>query len=372
MSKPAQPPTPSGGDAAGSFSFPERDLVTFYSRLTHTLENACGRDALSLRLASLRSGQPKDGGVPIPTDSLARTLRRVGAIGAGVDSAAFADALVTRVGEAVSRPPEHVRFMLALFVAGDDALSLKPVCGATPQCASCLLTRECDYFNSPRKPAMTLLTPAARLASGNQNALSDAELLAVLLFGDRATGQEPLTQTLLARYGRLLAVFRAEAQEFAGIRDMSAGQALRMSAIAALYRRLLEERRGAKLHISSAQDIFDRYFPELRDYPVEAAVLLMLDQRNNVIRDAWFCEGATNMTHVSMADLLRPAIREFACRVALVHNHPSNNPAPSLADLEFTRRMRSACDVVGLGLVDHVIVAEAGYYSFAEEGMLGG
>lgn len=349
-----------------------RDLVTFYSRLTHTLENACGREGLAARLADLRQQTVAPGTDDIFLQALSRWFRRLGRIGADCDLAEFAAGFISQTGLAVSRPENQVAFLMQLFAAGDDATAMKAVCGATPQCHSCQLTRECDHFNNPRKPEMAALTPAARLGAGNERMLSDAELLAVVLFGDKATGHEPVVANLMARYGRLRAVFRAETMEFQGIRDMSKTQALRMAAISALHRRLLEEKRGDVLRISSAKDIYDRYAPELRDYRVEAAVLLMLDQQNSVIRDAWFCEGSPNMAQVNIADLLRPAVREFAVRVALVHNHPGNNPSPSLSDLDFTRRLRGACDIIGIGLVDHVIVTEAGYYSFAEEGMLGG
>lgn len=348
-----------------------RDLVTFYSRLTHTLENACGRETLAVRLAALLQQTAANETDDIFLQTLSRWFRRLGRVGADCDLSTFAADFIRRTGMAVSRPENQVALLMQLFAMGDDAAAMKAVCGATPQCHACQLTRECDYFNNPRKPEMAALTPAARLGAGNDRTLSDAELLAVILFGDKATGHEPVVANLMARYGRLRAVFRAETMEFQGIRDMSKMQALRMAAISALHRRLLEEKRGDVLRITSARDIYDRYAPELRDYRVEAAVLLMLDQQNSVIRDAWFCEGSPNMAQMNIADLLRPAVREFAVRVALVHNHPGNNPSPSLADLDFTRRLRGACDIIGIGLVDHVIVTESGYYSFAEEGMLG-
>lgn len=360
-------PPPDGTASSGE----NRDLVAFFSRLTHTLENVCGRDALARRFASVRHApDDADNGKPAEP-ALTRSFRRLGLVGTECDVAAFTADFSARVGEAVTRPQKHVELLLRLFALGDDALAVKPVCGPTPQCQNCQLTRECEHFNNPRKPELATLSPATRLMTGNDQALSDAELLSVVLFGDKGTGMEPVVATLLARYGRLRAVFRADGHEYSGIRGISPAQALRLAAVTALHRRLLAERRGEMLRITSAQDIHDRYAAELRDYRVEAAVLLMLDQQNNVMRDAWFCGDSPTLAHVQIADLLRPAVREFAVRVALVHNHPGNDPKPSLADLDFTRRLRSACDIMGLGLVDHVIVAESGYYSFAEQGMLG-
>ena len=365
------PPEAPDGDPAEGAAAPDRDLVTFFSRLTHTLENVYGRESLAKLLSGHRRGGNGQEGEKPTGPALSRAFRRLGFLGPDADIDAFTMDFCLRVGEAVTREAEHVRHLLSLFVLGEDALGVKPVCGSTQQCQVCLLTRECDHFNTPRKPEMAMLTPAARMMAGGGESLSDAELLAVILFGDKATGQEPVVSTLIARYGRLRAVFRADSHEFMAIRDMTKPQGLRLAAVAALHWRLMAERRKEPLRIRSAQDIYDRYAPELRDYRVEAAVLLMLDQQNNVIRDAWFCDGSPTIAHVALMDLLRPAVREFAVRVALVHNHPSNDPSPSIADLEFTRRLRNACDTLDLGLVDHVVVTESGYYSFAEEGMLG-
>lgn len=355
---------PSSDEAAMA----ERDLVSMYARLTRTLENVCGGDTLARLLAASRRGELGEERPSIPP--LSRMFRRMGMMDHNIDADAFAIEMAVLMGEAVSRPSEQIFLLLNLFSQGEEDAGLKPVCGAVPQCHTCQLTRECDHFNNPRKPEMALLTPAARLMEGDATAVSDAELLGVILFGEKGTGQEPVVSTILARYGRLRAAFGADAHEFAGIRHMNRTQALRLTAITALHRRLLAERRGEILRITSAQDIHDRYAAELRDCRTEAAVLLMLDQQNQVIRDVWFCEDSPTLARIGIADILRPAVQEFAPRVALIHNHPSNAPRPSDADLDFTRRLRAACDILGLALVDHVIVTEAEYFSFAEHNLL--
>ncbi len=353
---------------------PGRDLVTLYSHLVQTLESCCdkncagGRDALAARLSAMRQeAQPS----PCPTPALSRMFRRLGITVPDSNNDAPFVSLAEQMGQAVTRPGDQVMGILSLFCAGDETLGLKAICGPTPLCHECGLTRECDYFNNPRVPAMAMLPPAARLLAGNDQALSDAELLAVLLYGDKATGREPVVSTMMTRYGRLRAIFRTELGEYASVRDMSKPQALRLAAVNALHRRLLAERRGEMLHIATAQDIHDRYAAELREYQTEAAVVLLLDQQHSVIRDAWFCNNSPTVNYVEIAELLRPAIREFAVRIALVHNHPSGNTTPSSADCDFTRRLRSACDIVGIGLVDHVIITETGYYSFADNNWLG-
>lgn len=346
-----------------------RDFVTFYSRLTQSLEKSFGAENLADRLACIRkrgSAEP----VEIREAAAARAFRRLGWLRSGDDAAEFLLEFRRELSDAVSRPPVQVDELLRLFCTGDETLGAKPVCGPTPYCKECSLTRECDHFNNPRTPALAALTPAQRLLAGHEQSLSDAELLAVTLFGDKATGQEPVAANLLARYGRLRALFRAESGEYRAIRDVGPTLALRLAAYSALYRRLLVERRNAMLHISSAKDIYDRYAAELREYKVEATVLLMLDQRHNVIRDAWFCAESPNSARIRVVDLLRPAVRECAVGVALVRNHPSGSASPSRADDDFTKQLSQACKLFDLGLLDHVIVADSGFYSYLEAGLL--
>ncbi|MCC8189799.1 MAG: hypothetical protein LIP77_04055 [Planctomycetes bacterium] len=345
------------------------DWVVLHARLVETLEHSCGRDALAARLSDLR--KTGDGDKPIESlPAITRFLRRLGHLAPQDDANAYYVQMVQSLGEAVNRPLEYVNHLFTLLAAGDDATGVKPVCGATPQCQRCHLTRMCDTYNSPRRPELARLPPAERLMRGNDLSLSDAELLAVVLFGEKATGKEPVVATLLARYGRLRAMFRADGLEFLSVRDMSEGQALRLASFSALYARLQAEQRGEVLRITCAQDIHDRYWSELRDQRFEAAVLVMMDSQNNVLRDAWYCGDSPTLMTVAVVDLLRPAIREYAASVALVHNHPGNDLNPSVDDLEYTRRVRAACDILGLRFVDHVIVCEAGYYSFAEAEMM--
>ncbi len=349
----------------------DRDLVTFYARLTHSLEKVYGRDILAQRLERLRKNPPDRILGPAEVNALSRLFRRLGGSRTSLQEfPLFVEQFSRSVALAVTRPEYQVAYMLALFTSGDDSLEVKPICGATPVCNACQLTRECDTFNQPRRPAAAVYPPAERLLTNNEVALSDAELLGVFLFGERGTGREEVVEILLARYGTLRAIFRAEAHEFTAIREMTRTLVIRLAACAAIHRRLLMERRNELLRITCAKDIHDRYEPELRDYRNEAAVLLMLDHQNQVIRDAWFCEHSPKIVNLPLADLLRPAIREAAAKLALVHNHPSNNPEPSAADVEYTRRLANACRNLDLVLVDHVIISEAKYFSFSEEGML--
>ncbi|MDR0361387.1 MAG: hypothetical protein LBJ46_01670 [Planctomycetota bacterium] len=355
---------------------PGRDVVWFFANLTKTLEEYHGGEWLGARLAGLRrapaAGEPRlalevAGG---------RFLRRMGYVKTLDEAKAFIGPFAAYLAKAVSRSPEYVCAVINLFAHGDQEAGKRPVCGATPLCQSrkgvrCQLTKDCDYYNSPRAPVLAASAPAERLLGGLDGTLSDAELLSVALFGDKATGVEPLTVSLFKRYGKLRAIFAAENHEYEVMREIKPAQTLRLAAFAVLHRRVLREKRGAVLQIATAKDFYDRYAAELRGHKVGAAVLVLLDHRNNVIRDAWFCDIPPSVARLEMADLMRPVIQESASSIALVHNHPSGDPAPSPADRDFTRRLKSACGVFGFVLVDHVIITENGYFSFDEEGLLG-
>jgi DNA repair protein RadC len=256
--------------------------------------------------------------------------------------------------------------LLELFVKGDLESGSPPVCGPTPNCLVCLLTGECDYFNRPRKPDAAQLSPAERLLAGRAAALSDAELIGVLMYGGRATGREEAVSAVFTRFGGLSDVFRADRREYAGLRGMEKTPALRLAAAAALHARLLAGPRDEKLRLVAAADIYDRYAAELRQAGGETALLLLLDAGNRVVRGI-LLDGALP----SPADVLRPALREGAAKAAVMRNRSAGSPAPDAADLDFVRRLRAASDIIGLPLLDYVVAGENGYYSFAEAGALG-
>jgi DNA repair protein RadC len=350
-------------------------VVWFFANLILTLEDFHGGAWLGEWIAELRRASDEAGASAALDPAGGRFLRRMGYVKSLSELGEFGGQFTEYVAKAASRPPRQIGALINLFARGDPTLGKKPVCGATPVCQSkdggrCGLSRDCDHYNRPRSPVLPEGAPSERLVDGLAGTLSDAEVLAVALFGDKGAGDEPPVSSLFERYGRLRAIFGAEAREYRGMREVKPAQALRLAAFAELHRRVLREKRGAVLRIASAKDFYDRYAAELRDYNA-AAVLVLMDRGNNVIRDVWYRDQLQHVARLELSDLLRPVVRESAPRLALVHNHPSGDPTPSPADKDFTRRLKSACGIFGLSLVDHVVIAENGYFSFEEEGLLG-
>ena len=106
----------------------------------------------------------------------------------------------------------------------------------------------------------------------------------------------------------------------------------------------------------------------LRDMAHERFVALLLDSRNRVIKDVVVSQGTLTASLVHPREVFRAAVRESAAALVLVHNHPSGDPAPSGEDREVTRRLCDAGRIVGIRVLDHVVIAERGYFSFCEAG----
>jgi DNA repair protein RadC len=224
----------------------------------------------------------------------------------------------------------------------------------------------------PRGPAGPD-APRERLAALGAEALSDAELVALLL----RTGAAPLSardvaQTLLRRHGGLRGLSRAASSEIRAQKGVGAAKAAALLAAFELGRRIASGRLRPGDRIASPADVHRHFHPLLRDAPHERFLVVLLDGRHRVIRSVLTSQGTLTASLVHPREVFAPALREPAAAVVLVHNHPSGDPTPSREDREITARLAAAGDLLGIPVVDHVVVAEQGYVSLREEGAFPG
>lgn len=213
--------------------------------------------------------------------------------------------------------------------------------------------------------------PRERLAEFGPVALTDAELLALLVrTGTGGRGALDVARdTLLAAEGlRVLA--SAPVAELESLPGLGPVKAATLVAAFELGRRVATQKLERGVALSSPQDVHRHFAPRLRDEPCEHFLAVLLDGRHRVLGDVAVSRGTLTSSLVHPREVFRPAIRQAAAAVVLVHNHPSGDPAPSLEDRRVTVRLREAGELVGIRVVDHVIVAEGGYHSFEEEGEL--
>jgi len=121
---------------------------------------------------------------------------------------------------------------------------------------------------------------------------------------------------------------------------------------------------------SSPKDIFEAFHLRLRDEKREHFFVVTLDARHRVIGEHLVSVGSLSSSIVHPREVFRPAIREAAGAVVLVHNHPSGDPRPSEEDVAVTRRLANASELIGIRVLDHVVIGDGRYASFREEGLV--
>jgi DNA repair protein RadC len=212
--------------------------------------------------------------------------------------------------------------------------------------------------------------PRAKLWSRGPRALSHGELLALVLGTGRAGSRgATLARRLVQRYGlrglaeRSLDSWRAQA-------GIGPATVARLIAVFELGRRAYcAVPEVARPKLNGPRQAF-RQVRRLARAKKEHLVGLYLDAQNGLIQRETISIGSLNTTRTHPREILFPAIRHLAMGFILVHNHPSGCPDPSPEDLEFTRYVRRASELMGIELYDHLIVAGRGYTSFRERGLL--
>lgn len=212
--------------------------------------------------------------------------------------------------------------------------------------------------------------PRERLFQLGEEALTDAELLALLL---RTGGGETAQRTaarMLRELAGLAGLSRCHADELVRVRGVGPAKAASLLAALELGRRVGGRRLEPGLAIRDPADVFRHFHPRLRRARQECFLVLLLDGRHRMIREELVSRGTLTASLVHPREVFRPALRACAAALILVHNHPSGDPTPSPEDREVTRRLARAGEILGVAVVDHVIVAERGYSSLREEGDL--
>jgi DNA repair protein RadC len=218
--------------------------------------------------------------------------------------------------------------------------------------------------------------PREKLQRLGAGALSDAEILA-LAFGTGRVGLNAveLGRDLILRFGNLRNLSRASIEELRKVPGIGSAKAAHLSAIFEFGRRLAREPFGEKA-IASPEDVFELIGPEMQLLSQESVRVVLLNHRKRLIQVAEVFLGTGNESFANPAEILRKAVVHSAHALVLVHNHPSGDPSPSRADHEATRRVKEACQAVGIEFTDHLIVGCRGsegnppYFSFREAGLI--
>lgn len=214
--------------------------------------------------------------------------------------------------------------------------------------------------------------PREKLILKGRSALSDAELIAILIgSGTKELSAVELSKQILAEQNNnLSALARLNVEEL--MRHKGIGEAKAISIIAALElgRRRKVETPLDRPQIRSSQDAFDILQPELGDLHHEEFFVLMLARNNKVISKDRISSGGVTGTVADPKLIFKRALDKRAAAIVLAHNHPSGNLLPSKPDIALTKQVCEAGKLLEITIVDHLIITTEGYYSFADEDML--
>ncbi len=215
--------------------------------------------------------------------------------------------------------------------------------------------------------------PRERLLHHGAEYLTDAELLAIILVnGYSGKTSVEVARSLLAQFGSLRKLMNAPFTEVKNTFGIGQAKYAQIKAALEMGVRLSQEKMlpGKKIH--KAQDVVDYYYAEMRDKKKELFHIVLLDIRYQVIRDVLISMGSLTETTVHPREVLKEVVKESAAAVIFLHNHPSGNPQPSQQDIELTNRLSESCHMMGVKVLDHIIIGENRFYSFAQMGQING
>ena len=214
--------------------------------------------------------------------------------------------------------------------------------------------------------------PREKLLQKGKSALSDAELIAILI----ATGSGKETAVDLAKKilnsvgNNLLELSKLNIKELTNHKGIGEAKAISIMAALELGRRTLKSEVLEKPIINSSTKAYNYIQAHLSSLAHEEFMVLFLNQKAKLICHEIISKGGMTATVVDMRLLLRKAIEHKAVSLVLAHNHPSGNLKPSDADIKLTNKIKESFSLLDISLFDHLIIGENGFYSFAEDGRL--
>lgn len=204
--------------------------------------------------------------------------------------------------------------------------------------------------------------------------LSDTELLAVLL----RTGTKGLSALDLARQildsecgeDGILNIHHLTLEKLKNIKGIGTVKAVQILCLSELAKRLSKASAKEGLILSLPSTIADYYMEDMRHQKQEHMKLLMLNTKSKLVGEKDVSKGTVNASLISPRELFIEALEKEAVSIILIHNHPSGDPTPSTSDILLTKRVKEAGELIGIELLDHIIIGNNCYISFAEQKLL--
>ena len=213
--------------------------------------------------------------------------------------------------------------------------------------------------------------PRERLVKYGPEALSNAELLAIILrVGTQEYSAIGMAEHLLSRFDGLKGIASAGVEDLSEIKGLGTAKAAQIKAMVELGKRLAASTGHSRPTIRSAQDAAEILMPELRDQPQECFKAMFLNNKNEVLKTRTITVGSLDWSIITPRDLFREGISGNCASVIVAHNHPSGDPTPSKEDIDVSKRLVQAGQMIGIEVLDHVIIGDGRWVSLKERGLM--
>ena len=215
--------------------------------------------------------------------------------------------------------------------------------------------------------------PREKLLKKGAGALSNSELLAILLrTGVKGVSAIDLARKMLAKFGTFRNMSHTDAREWEEFKGLGPAKIAQIKAALEIGRRFREDEvLPSKQKIATAKEVVDIIMPQMRDLKTEVFKVVYLNSNNKIIDIADAAYGTVNQAAPIVREIIHGALQKFAAAIICVHNHPSANIAPSAEDKKITGELAAAAKLLGIRMLDHIIIGDGSYFSFADENMLG-
>lgn len=206
------------------------------------------------------------------------------------------------------------------------------------------------------------------------SSMTDAELLAVIIrVGTKEKHVVELMNSVLSEAGDgagLTGLSRLSVEDLKKFQGIGSVKATQLKCIVELAIRLAKQENKHKVRFNQPRSVAAYYMQEFRFKNREELLLIMLDTKGKLLRDAVISSGTINYSILEPREVFVTAFQYHAVQVILLHNHPSGDPTPSREDLVATRRIKEAGEIVGIELIDHIIIGDNQYISMSERNLL--
>ncbi len=212
--------------------------------------------------------------------------------------------------------------------------------------------------------------PREKLLRYGEHKLSNAELLAIILrTGVKGTSALDLARIILAKFKTFRNMSHTDKRNWKELKGLGSAKIAQIKSAIEIGRRMAEEQHEKRIKIRSSNDAVKLLMPRLRDLKKEVFKVVMLNSQNYILEVSEITQGTVNKAAPIIREIFQSALQYFAVSIICVHNHPSGNPQPSKEDEIFTEKIVKAGKVLQIKVLDHIIIGDDTWYSFADNDM---